>query len=267
MATLWNKVAAFSPNLGRSTLYLAVARSGYRQGSRYAVKQRSGQAGGLDSLDGGCGCQTKMLQALGSQTPRCSTVIGKVVSTGSSCWTLSSSAAESLGLARVSATLGWPLRFLPSKVLGAALILLAAWLAIASGKRAWCAAQQRAFDGADYAIGLGRFVQGCWSSFTRVVWLFSASYRIEQRCSIYGDRHSACGPSVLAGQLWLFGLEAATWVRPDLLPVSMCVRALQVAIVSEVDEFGRGVIEEIVHVKTQLLDDEGQIVSHLGTAP
>ena len=119
MTALWTKVANFIPNLfGALVVVLlgfVVAKLLDTLLSKLLAKF------GLDRLMAGTGL-TKMLGRVGIQVP-ISTLIGKIV-----YWFVLLiflvSAAESLGLERVSATLDMLALYLP-KVFGAALVLLA----------------------------------------------------------------------------------------------------------------------------------------------
>ena len=119
MTALWTKVANFIPNLfGALVVVLlgfVVAKLLDTLLSKLLAKL------GLDRLMGGTGL-TKMLSRVGIQVP-ISTLIGKIV-----YWFVLLiflvSAAESLGLERVSATLDMLALYLP-KVFGGALVLLA----------------------------------------------------------------------------------------------------------------------------------------------
>lgn len=119
MTALWTKVANFIPNLfGALVVVLlgfVVAKLLDTLLSKLLAKV------GLDRLMAGTGL-TKMLGRVGIQVP-ISTLVGKIV-----YWFVLLiflvSAAESLGLERVSATLDMLALYLP-KVFGAALVLLA----------------------------------------------------------------------------------------------------------------------------------------------
>jgi hypothetical protein len=118
MTALWTKVANFIPNLfGALVVVLlgfVVAKLLDTLLSKLLAKL------GLDRLMGGTGL-TKLLSRGGIQVP-ISTLVGKIV-----YWFVLLiflvSAAESLGLQRVSATLDMLALYLP-KVFGAALVLL-----------------------------------------------------------------------------------------------------------------------------------------------
>ncbi len=118
MTALWTKVANFIPNLFGALVVLllgfVVAKLLDTLLSKLLAKL------GLDRLMGGTGL-TKLLSRGGIQVP-ISTLVGKIV-----YWFVLLiflvSAAESLGLERVSATLDMLALYLP-KVFGAALVLL-----------------------------------------------------------------------------------------------------------------------------------------------
>src|SRR5690606_35377293 len=126
---------------------------------------------GLDRLMTGAGV-TRMLGRIGIASP-VSSVIGKIV-----YWfivlTFVVSAAETLGLARVSATLDAFALYLP-KVFGAALILLAGLLL--SHLVAGVVKGTVESTGADYAGGISRLVQGLLVIIT--VSLASGQWQIE----------------------------------------------------------------------------------------
>ncbi|MBF3199818.1 mechanosensitive ion channel family protein, partial [Pseudomonas aeruginosa] len=118
MNTLWGKLAGFIPNLlGALVVVLlgfVIAKLLDALLSKLLAKL------GLDRLMGGTGL-TKLLARVGIQVP-VSTLVGKIV-----YWfvllVFLVSAAESLGLQRVSATLDVLALYLP-KVFGAALVLI-----------------------------------------------------------------------------------------------------------------------------------------------
>lgn len=247
MATLWNKVAAFIPNL-LAALFIILL--GFVIAKVVDTLLSKGLAKlGLDRLMAGAGVN-KMLKRIGINAPM-STVIGKII-----YWfvvlTFIVSAAESLGLARVSATLDTFTLYLP-KVLGAALILLAGLLLshLVNGVVRGAAESV----GADYASGLGRFVQGLLVIIT--VSLAIGQLQIE----------TALLNTVIAIVLVSFGAAAALALglgsreMVSQIIAGIYVRELyHVGDRIKVDEL-EGVIEEIGTVKTQLLDDQGQIVS------
>jgi small-conductance mechanosensitive channel len=155
-------------------------------------------------------------------------------------------------LARVSATLDIFTLYLP-KVVGAALILLAGLLLshLVNGVVRGAAESV----GVDYASGLGRFVQGLLVIIT--VSLAIGQLQIE----------TALLNTVIAIVLISFGAAAALALGLGSREVvSQIIAGIYVRELYHVgdrikmDEL-EGVIEEIGTVKTQLLDDDGQIVS------
>ncbi|QVM93025.1 mechanosensitive ion channel [Pseudomonas entomophila] len=247
MTALWTKVANFIPNLfGALVVVLlgfVVAKLLDTLLSKVLAKF------GLDRLMSGTGL-TKMLARVGIQVP-ISTLIGKVV-----YWFVLLiflvSAAESLGLERVSATLDMLALYLP-KVFGAALVLLAGVLLaqLANGLVRGAAEG----IGLEYAAGVGRIVQG-------LVIIISISVAISQlevktdllnhvivigliTVGLAVALAMGLGSREIAGQIL-----AGIYVR-ELYQVGQQVR------IGEVE----GHIEEIGTVKTTLLTDDGELVS------
>ena len=152
MTALWTKVASFIPNL---FVALVLVLLGFIVAKLLdtLLSKLLGKLG-LDRLMAGTGL-TKILGRAGFQVP-VSTLIGKIV-----YWFVLLiflvSAAESLGLERVSATLDVLALYLP-KVFGAALILLAGVLLahLLSGLVRGAAEGV----GLEYAHGLARLAQG-----------------------------------------------------------------------------------------------------------
>ena len=152
MTALWTKVANFIPNLfGALVLVLlgfVVAKLLDTLLSKLLAKL------GLDRLMAGTGL-TKLLGRAGLQVP-ISTLIGKIV-----YWFVLLiflvSAAQSLGLERVSATLDMLALYLP-KVFGGALVLLVGVLLAQLANGLVRGAAEGV--GLDYAAGLGRIAQG-----------------------------------------------------------------------------------------------------------
>ncbi|AIN59490.1 small-conductance mechanosensitive channel [Pseudomonas sp. TE6288] len=247
MTALWTKVANFIPNLfGALVVVLlgfVVAKLLDTLLSKVLAKF------GLDRLMSGTGL-TKMLARIGIQVP-ISTLIGKIV-----YWFVLLiflvSAAESLGLERVSATLDMLALYLP-KVFGAALVMLAGVLLaqLANGLVRGAAEG----IGLEYAAGVGRIVQG-------LVIIISISVAISQ-LEVKTDLLNhviviglitvglaialamGLGSREIAGQIL-----AGIYVR-ELYQVGQHVR------IGEVE----GHIEEIGTVKTTLLTDDGELVS------
>jgi small-conductance mechanosensitive channel len=204
---------------------------------------------GLDRLMAGAGV-TKLLGRIGIAAP-VSAVIGKIL-----YWfvmlTFIVSAAETLGLARVSSTLDAFALYLP-KVFGAALILLAGLLLshLVSGIVRGAAES----IGVDYASGLGRFAQGLLVIIT--VSLAIGQLQIE----------TALLNTVIAIVLVSFGAAAALALglgsRQVVSQILAGVYVRELYQVGDRIQVGdlEGVIDEIGTVKTTLIDDQGAVVS------
>ena len=247
MASVWTPIAAFIPRLFGA---MVVVLLGFVV-AKFLDTLLSKLLGkiGLDRLMAGTGL-TKLLSRAGIQVP-VSTLIGKIV-----YWfvllVFLVSAAQSLGLDRVSSALDLLTVYLP-KVFGALLVLLAGvLLAQVLNGLVRGAAESVGFD---YASGLGRVTQG-------LVIIISISVAISQ-LEVKTDLLNhvivivlitvglaialamGLGSREIAGQIL-----AGIYVR-ELYQVGQEVR------VGEVE----GQIEEIGTVKTTLLTDEGELVS------
>jgi len=247
MTALWTKIANFIPNLfGALVVVLlgfVVAKLLDTLLSKLLAKL------GLDRLMGGTGL-TKILARVGIKVP-ISTLIGKIV-----YWFILLvflvSAAQSLGLDRVSAALDIFTVYLP-KVFGALLVLLAGVLVAQLLNGLVRGAAEGV--GFDYASGLGRVAQG-------LVIIISISVAISQlevktdllnhvivivliTVGLAVALAMGLGSREIAGQIL-----AGIYVR-ELYQVGQEVR------VGEVE----GQIEEIGTVKTTLLTEEGELVS------
>ncbi|MEH6566725.1 MAG: mechanosensitive ion channel domain-containing protein [Halopseudomonas sp.] len=247
MTTLWSKVASFVPDLIAA---LFIVLLGFVVAKVVDAVLSKGLAKlGLDRLMGGAGVN-KMLARVGI-TSSVSAIIGKVV-----YWfvvlTFIVSAAESLGLARVSSTLDVFTLYLP-KVFGAALILLAGLLLshLVNGVVRGAAESM----GMDYASGLGRFVQSLLVIIT--VSLAIGQLQIE----------TALLNMVIGIVLITFGGAAALALglgsrqTVGQIIAGVYVRELyQVGDRIKVGEL-EGTIEEIGTIKTSVLTDEGRLVS------
>lgn len=247
MTTVWTPVAGFIPRFfGALVVVLVgfvVAKLLDTLLSKLLAKL------GLDRLMAGTGL-TKMLGRVGIQVP-VSSLIGKIV-----YWFVLLiflvSAAESLGLDRVSATLDMLALYLP-KVLGAALVLLVGVLLaqLLSGIVRGAAEGV----GLDYAHGLGRIAQG-------LVILISISVAIGQ-LEVKTDLLN----NVIAIALISIGLAAA--LALGLGSRDIAAQIIAGIYVRELYQVGQevkvgdieGQIEEIGTVKTFLLTDEGDLVS------
>ncbi|AIR90134.1 mechanosensitive ion channel family protein [Pseudomonas cremoricolorata] len=247
MTALWTKVANFIPNLfGALVVVLlgfVVAKLLDTLLSKLLAKL------GLDRLMSGTGL-TKMFNRVGIQVP-VSTLIGKIV-----YWFVLLiflvSAAESLGLERVSATLDMLALYLP-KVFGAALVLLAGVLLaqLANGLVRGAAEG----IGLEYAAGVGRIVQGL----VIIIAISVAISQLEVKTDLLNHviviglitvglaiaLAMGLGSREIAGQIL-----AGIYVR-ELFQVGQSVQ------IGEVE----GLIEEIGTVKTTLLTDDGELVS------
>ncbi|MDX1367403.1 mechanosensitive ion channel family protein [Pseudomonas sp.] len=247
MTALWTKVAGFIPNLFVA-LILVLLGFVVAKLLDTLLSKLLGKIG-LDRLMAGTGL-TKLLGRGGIQVP-VSTLIGKIV-----YWFVLLiflvSAAESLGLERVSATLDVLALYLP-KVFGAALVLLAGVLLaqLVSGLVRGAAEGV----GLDYAHGLGRIAQG-------LVIIISISVAIGQ-LEIKTDLLN----NVIAIVLISVGLAAALALGLGSREIAgqilagIYVRELyQVGQQVQVGEV-EGQIEEIGTVKTILLTDAGELIS------
>lgn len=247
MTTLWSKVASFIPDLIAA---LFIVLLGFVVAKIVDTVLSKGLAKlGLDRLMTGAGV-TKLLSRIGITAP-VSAVIGKIL-----YWfvmlTFIVSAAETLGLARVSSTLDAFALYLP-KVFGAALILLAGLLLshLVSGIVRGAAES----IGVDYAGGLGRFAQGLLVIIT--VSLTIGQLQIE----------TALLNTVIAIVLISFGAAAALALGlGSRQVVSQILAGVYVRELYQVGDRIRvgeieGVIDEIGTVKTTLIDDRGAVVS------
>ena len=244
MTALWTKIANFIPNLFGA---LVVVLLGFVVAKLLdALLSKLLAKLGLDRLMGGTGL-TKILARVGIQVP-ISTLIGKIV-----YWCVLLvflvSAAQSLGLDRVSSALDLLTVYLP-KVFGALLVLLAGvLLAQVLNGLVRGAAESVGFD---YAGGLGRVTQG-------LVIISVAISQLEVKTDLLNHvivivlitvglaiaLAMGLGSREIAGQIL-----AGIYVR-ELYQVGQEVR------IGEVE----GQIEEIGTVKTTLLTDEGELVS------
>ncbi|AHY43108.1 transporter [Stutzerimonas decontaminans] len=247
MSSLWASVAGFIPRLfGALVVVLlgfVVAKLLDTLLSKVLAKI------GLDRLMAGTGL-TKLLSRAGIRVP-VSALIGKVV-----YWFVLLiflvSAAESLGLERVSATLDMLALYVP-KVFGAALILLAGVLLaqLLSGLVRGAAEGV----GLDYANGLARMAQG-------LVIIISISVAIGQL-----EVKTELLNYVIAIVLITVGLAVAlAFGLGSRELVSQILAGIYVRELYEVGQRVRmadieGQIEEIGTVKTLLLTDDGELVS------
>ena len=249
MSALWAPIAAFIPRLFGALLVVAVGFLVAKLLDTLLSKLLAKV--GLDRLVAGTGV-TKLLGRVGIRVP-ISTLIGKIV-----YWFVLLiflvSAAESLGLARVSATLDMLALYVP-KVFGAGIILLVGVLLaqLVSGLVRGAAEGV----GIDYAGGLARIAQG-------LIIIISISVAIGQlevktellnyviaigliSVGLAGALALGLGSRELVGQIL-----AGIYVR-ELYEVGQRVRLEGLDLEGEIEEIGTA--------KTLLLTDEGQVVS------
>lgn len=247
MTALWTKVASFIPDLITALIIVLLGLVIARLVDTVLTKGLAKL--GLDRLMTGAGV-TKMLSRIGIASP-VSAVIGKII-----YWfiilTFVVSAAETLGLARVSATLDAFALYLP-KVFGAALILLAGLLL--SHLVAGMVRGTVESIGADYAGGISRLVQ--WLLVIITVSLAIGQLQIETQLL----------NTVIAIVLVSFGAAAALAMGlGSRETVSQIIAGVYLRELYQVGdrikvEDREGVIEEIGTVKTTLVDDEGRFIS------
>ncbi|WP_322977660.1 mechanosensitive ion channel family protein [Pseudomonas sp. C11] len=247
MTALWTKVAGFIPNL---FVALVLVLLGFVVAKLLdTLLSKLLNKVGLDRLMAGTGL-TKMLARVGIQVS-VSTLIGKIV-----YWFVLLiflvSAAESLGLQRISSTLDVLALYLP-KVFGAALVLLAGVLLAQLVSSLVRGAAEGV--GLDYAQGLGRVAQGL----VIIISISVAIGQLEVKTDLLNNVIAIVLISVGLAVALALGLGsrdiasqilAGIYVR-ELFQVGQQVR------VGEVE----GQIEEIGTVKTILLTDSGELVS------
>lgn len=247
MSTVWTPIAGFIPRLfGALVVVLlgfVVAKLLDTLLSKLLAKI------GLDRLMGGTGL-TKLLSRVGISAP-VSTLIGKIV-----YWFVLLiflvSAAESLGLDRVSATLDVLALYLP-KVLGAAVVMLAGVLLaqLVSGVVRGAAEGV----GLEYANGLGRIAQGL----VIIISISVAIGQLEVKTDLLNHVISIVLISVGLAVALALGLGSRQIVGQIL--AGIYVRELyEVGQQVRLDDL-EGQIEEIGTVKTTLLTDAGELVS------
>ena len=247
MTTLWSKIAGFIPNLFVALVLVllgfVVAKLLDTLISKLLAKL------GLDRLMAGTGL-TKLMARIGIQVS-VSTLIGKIV-----YWFVLLiflvSAAESLGLQRVSATLDVLALYLP-KVFGAALVLLAGVLLAQLVSSLVRGAAEGV--GLDYAAGLGRIAQGL----VIIISISVAIGQLEVKTDLLNNVIAIVLISVglaVALALGLGSREIAGQILAGIYVRELYEVGQQVK-VGEVE----GQIEEIGTVKTVLLTDEGELVS------
>ncbi|MEQ4338175.1 mechanosensitive ion channel domain-containing protein [Pseudomonas syringae] len=247
MTALWTKVANFIPNLFGA---LVVVLLGFVVAKLLdALLSKLLAKLGLDRLVGGTGL-TKIIGRAGVKVP-VSTLIGKVV-----YWFVLLiflvSAAESLGLQRVSATLDMLALYLP-KVFGAALVLLVGVLLAQLVNGLVRGAAEGV--GIDYSAGLGRIAQG-------LVIIISISVAISQlEVKIDLLNHVIVIALITVGLTVALALGLGSREIAGQIIAGIYVRELfQVGQQVQIGDT-EGQIEEIGTVKTTLLTDEGELVS------
>jgi len=247
MSTMWGSVAVFIPRLfGALVVVLlgfVVAKLLDTLLSKLLAKI------GLDRLMGGTGL-TKLLGRVGIQVP-VSTLVGKIV-----YWFVLLiflvSAADSLGLERVSSTLDVFALYLP-KVFGAALIMLAGVLLAQLANSLVRGAAEGV--GLDYANGLGRIAQ--W--LVIIISISVAIGQLEVKTDLLNNVIAIVLISVglaVALALGLGSREVAGQIIAGIYVRELYEVGQQVT-VGEIE----GQIEEIGTVKTILLTEEGELVS------
>lgn len=249
MSALWAPVAAFIPRLFGALLVVAI---GFVVAKLLDTLLSKGLAKvGLDRLVAGTGT-TKLLGRAGIRAP-ISTLIGKVV-----YWFVLLiflvSAAESLGLARVSATLDMLALYVP-KVFGAGLILLAGVLLaqLVSGLVRGAAEGV----GLEYASGLGRIAQGLVIIISISVAIGQLEVKTELLNYVIAIALISVGLAValalgLGSRELVSQILAGIYVR-ELYAVGQHVRLEGLDLEGEIEEIGTA--------KTQLLTDAGERVS------
>ena len=247
MSTMWNSVGVFIPRLFGALLVIllgfVVAKLLDTLLSKLLAKI------GLDRLMAGTGL-TKLLSRVGIQVS-VSTLIGKIV-----YWFVLLiflvSAAESLGLERVSATLDVFALYLP-KVFAAGLVLLAGVLLAQLAASMLRGAAESV--GLDYASSLGRIAQ----AMVIIISISVAFGQLEIKTDLLNN--------IIAIVLISIGLAMA--LAMGLGSRDIAQQILSGIYVREMFEVGQtvrigeieGQIEEIGTVKTVLLTDDGELVS------
>lgn len=247
MTALWTKVAGFIPNL---FVALVLVLLGFVVAKLLdTLLSKLLNKIGLDRLMAGTGL-TKMLSRVGIQVS-VSTLIGKIV-----YWFVLLiflvSAAESLGLQRISSTLDVLALYLP-KVFGAALVLLAGVLLAQLVSSLVRGAAEGV--GLDYAQGLGRVAQGL----VIIISISVAIGQLEVKTDLLNNVIAIVLISVglaVALALGLGSREIASQILAGIYVRELFQVGQQVS-VGEVE----GQIEEIGTVKTILLTDSGELVS------
>ncbi|WP_407290930.1 mechanosensitive ion channel family protein [Stutzerimonas zhaodongensis] len=249
MNALWAPIAAFIPRLFGALLVVAigfvVAKLLDTLLSKLLAKV------GLDRLVAGTGVN-KLLARAGIRVPA-SALIGKIV-----YWfvllVFLVSAAESLGLARVSAVLDMLALYVP-KVFGAALILLAGVLLAQVVNGLVRGAAEGV--GLEYASGLGRIAQGL----VIIISISVAIGQLEVKTELLNYVIAIALISVGLAVALAFGLGSRELVSQilagiyarELYEVGQRVRIESLDLEGEIEEIGTA--------KTLILTDEGELVS------
>ena len=247
MASVWAPIAAFIPRLLGA---MVVVLLGFVV-AKFLDTLLSKLLGkiGLDRLMAGTGL-TKLLSRAGIQVP-VSALIGKIV-----YWFVLLiflvTAAESLGLERVSATFDMLALYLP-KVFGAALVLLAGILLaqLVSGLVRGAAEGV----GLDYAGGLGRVAQGL----VIIISISVAIGQLEVKTDLLNNVIAIVLISVglaVALALGLGSRHIASQILAGIYVRELFAVGQQVQVGSV-----EGQIEEIGTVKTTLLTEAGELIS------
>lgn len=249
MSALWAPIAAFIPRLFGALLVVAigfvVAKLLDTLLSKLLAKI------GLDRLVAGTGVN-KLLGRVGMRMPA-SALIGKIV-----YWFVLLiflvSAAESLGLARVSAVLDMLALYVP-KVFGAALILLGGVLLAQLVNGLVRGAAEGV--GLEYAAGLGRIAQGLVIIISISVAIGQLEVKTELLNYVIAIALISVGLAValalgLGSRELVSQILAGIYVR-ELYEVGQRVRLESLGL--------EGDIQEIGTAKTLLLTDEGELVS------
>ena len=247
MTSVWAPIAGFIPRLFGALIVVllgfVVAKLLDTLLSKLLAKI------GLDRLMAGTGLN-KMLSRVGIHAP-VSTLIGKIV-----YWFVLLiflvTAAESLGLDRVSATLDVLALYLP-KVLGAAIVMLGGVLLaqLVSGLVRGAAEGV----GLEYANGLGRIVQGL----VTIISISVAIGQLEVKTDLLNQVISIVLISVGLAVALALGLGSREIISQIL--AGIYVRELYEVGQQISFEDLEGQIEEIGTVKTTVLTESGELVS------
>lgn len=247
MSTMWSSVGVFIPRLFGALIVVllgfVVAKLLDTLLSKLLAKL------GLDRLMVGAGL-TKLLSRIGIQVP-VSTLIGKIV-----YWFVLLiflvSAAESLGLERVSATLDVFALYLP-KVFAAGLVLLAGVLLAQLAASLLRGAAEGV--GLDYANSLGRIAQ----AMVIIISISVAIGQLEIKTDLLNNVIAIILISVGLAMALAMGLGSRD-IAQQILSGIYVRELFEVGQAVRVGEF-EGQIEEIGTVKTVLLTDSGEMVS------